>query len=1052
MDRIVALKVLSGTKFNGAEAESRFQREIRAVAKLSHPNIVAAFDAGHVDGVQFLVMELVNGCTLSRSVEQHGRLKVADAVCCIRQAAEGLQHAHEQGIIHRDIKPSNLMLVKADARCSDELGRSPQRTQPGIVKILDLGLAGFRASPDGRLDGAPAVTMTLTGTVLGTVDFMAPEQALDTKRADHRSDIYSLGCTLYFLLTGQTAYAGETFTQRLVAHREQPIPALHDVRPDVPLELDAVFQKMLAKQPDDRYQSMAEVVDAFRSLESRQTFHKLDDVTEGRLRPDIRDADTEKLLGDRPTNADEGRSQRRRRNWWLTATMLLVATALTVWRFVGMTDRTEHAVPQPAVASQSNSNGQTTAPSVTSVEKSVPLTSTVASSRPAQPPQVADSGLPGILQRPAALAGITRWQVESVFPRDKVSTVSWSPDGQLLALGCDDRQIRIYEVRSFRMTQLLVGHTARIDSVDWHPTQPRLASAAQDGTVRIWDVSTGDEQRKIASMPARFVRWSPDGQHLALACLDRMIRIFPRDESLPAIELQGHTSPPFEVCWNHDGTNLASAGGTDKTICVWKPDGELQRRIPQEDEVLAVAWHPADRWIAGGLRNGRVQLWITDGTAGPVLDGPIAMNATSLKWNRTGTLLAVGGYANSAANIETWTAEGTLATAFPTGFLHIEKVDWSPDGTRLVAGAWESSASVWTADGRLLATLGEPGRQIRALAWKPDGTQLAAAPASHPVCVWREDGTHSRVLDTDKGSVVRSLRWTGDGRLFVACLTPNRPVLVWTPDQLLEHDFHPFPDQHLPSHIAMDVDPSSQRVAVGGKGVIRIFDRLGHLQDEWKGHSGQVWCLAWHPHNGTLAASDSEGAVRLWNADGSSREILTARQKIAPALAWHPDGDRLAVGEGTRLWFCNADGSDPQPSETTYGAIQSLSWNRQGLLAMAHQSGAITLSNDRGEFRRLCDAPMTSHGLLVAWHPDNRQLAVTCGSGLLEVWDTEIADLNWQAVSLPGNHWVALDSRGQVLNGRIADLEHRLVYIVETTADGRRLLTPAQFRDLQSPR
>lgn len=1052
MDRVVALKVLSEAQITDAGSEARFQREIRAVAKLSHPNIVSAFDAGYVDGVQFLVMELINGCNLSRYVEQNGQLTVADAVCFIRQAAEGLQHTHEQGIIHRDIKPSNLMLVDADTQLVNEPPRSVHKAQPWIVKILDLGLAGFRASSAGKLDGVPAITMTATGTVLGTVDFMAPEQTLDTKYADHRSDIYSLGGTFYFLLTGQTAYTGETFTQRLVAHREQPIPLLRDMRPDVPLELEVVFQKMFAKRPEDRYQSMTEVVEAFRSLESRQIFDNLTDATEGRPRPDVREVDTEELLSDRAVNPDTSRSQRNRRNRWLTVTGLLVTVVLAVWRFHGIKDLADHAVLPPKVVSlsQPDLNEQATAPSSTPIKTPTPIDNAVSGPRPAQPLQVAVSILPGILQRPAALAGITRWQVESVLPRDKVNTVSWSPDGQLIALGCDDRQIRIYDVRSFRMTQLLVGHTEGIVSVDWHPTEPWLASAAKDGTVRIWNISTGDEWRQIWSIHAQFVRWSPDGQHLALACTDKLIHVLPLDMSHPPIALQGHTAAPFEVCWNHAGTHLASAGGADKSICIWKPDGELQLRLPHDDDVLSVAWHPADRWIAAGLRSGRVQLWTPDGTAGPVLDGPIGM-IVSVAWNPTGSHLAVSGCNSGTSNIETWTADGTLATTFQTGLRHVEEVDWSPDGTRFVAGVWESSASVWTEDGRLLATVGELGRQILSLAWKLDGTDLAAATSYHPACVWREDGTTPRVLDTDKGSAIRSMSWTEDGRLFAACLNPNRSLLVWTPDQLLEHAFSPFPDQNLPSQIGMDVDRSSQRVAVGGKGVIRIFDRRGQLQNEWNGHSGQVWYVAWHPSNGTLATSDSDGMVRIWDANGSSRELLTARQKIAPALAWHPDGDRLAVGEGTRLWSFKADGSDPQVSNTAYGAIQSLSWSRQGSLAIAHQYGTVTLWNNRGESRSLFDAPMTSHAMLVAWHPDNRRIAVTRGSGLLEVWDTERANVTWQTLSLPGNDWVSMDSGGQLLSGHQPDLENRLVYIVETAADGRRLLTPAQFRALQSP-
>jgi hypothetical protein len=160
------------------------------------------------------------------------------AMDCIIQAARGLEYAHAQGVVHRDIKPSNLIL-----------------DHDGTVKILDLGIARFQPLPEQAADD-----LTKTGCVLGTIDYMAPEQAMNTRRADHRADIYSLGCTLYFLLTGQPIFGGDTVMERLVAHREHPIPSLKKVCPAAPPWLDAIFQKMVAKKPEDRYQSVTELV------------------------------------------------------------------------------------------------------------------------------------------------------------------------------------------------------------------------------------------------------------------------------------------------------------------------------------------------------------------------------------------------------------------------------------------------------------------------------------------------------------------------------------------------------------------------------------------------------------------------------------------------------------------------------------------------------------------------------------------------------------------------------------------------------------------------
>jgi serine/threonine protein kinase len=244
LGKIVALKLIRKERLARPDAVRRFQREVRAAAALSHPNIVAAYDADEIDGTHVLVMECVDGAIdLARLVRQNGPLPVEKACEYIRQTAVGLQHAHERGMIHRDIKPHNLLATADGTR----------------VKILDMGLA--RRSQGGDDDDGSG-TMTLEGVVMGTPDYIAPEQALSAHTVDGRADLYSLGCTLYFLLTGQPPFPGGSPLEKFIKHREEPPPSLEQLRPGVPPQIARLTYWLLAKNPDDRAPSAAAVVEA----------------------------------------------------------------------------------------------------------------------------------------------------------------------------------------------------------------------------------------------------------------------------------------------------------------------------------------------------------------------------------------------------------------------------------------------------------------------------------------------------------------------------------------------------------------------------------------------------------------------------------------------------------------------------------------------------------------------------------------------------------------------------------------------------------------------
>ncbi len=259
MNRVVALKVLRKELHADRDVMARFSREIEVASQLTHPNIVHALDAGPIGNHLVLALEYVEGVDLSRLVKESGPLAVDQACDYARQAALGLQHAHECGLIHRDVKPSNLLVARSAKTnsWSDDSEAGPRTRGYGVVKLLDLGLA--------RLSEPPAASATRNLTVLagnsmlmGTPDYMAPEQALDFHGADVRSDVYSLGCTLYFLLAGEPPFAGTPLAQKLMKHQQAEAAPLSKHRRDVPKGLQPILDKMLAKEPARRYQTPGE--------------------------------------------------------------------------------------------------------------------------------------------------------------------------------------------------------------------------------------------------------------------------------------------------------------------------------------------------------------------------------------------------------------------------------------------------------------------------------------------------------------------------------------------------------------------------------------------------------------------------------------------------------------------------------------------------------------------------------------------------------------------------------------------------------------------------
>jgi serine/threonine-protein kinase len=245
--RVVALKVYRHE--GGTDALLHFQRERQAVTRLAHVNVIKTFEANQSGGLYYFAMEYVEGSDLHQYVAAGGPLAVEVACEYVRQVALGLQHAHQLGLVHRDIKPANLFLVNPPPP-----GNSARRGPDPVVKILDWGLARVNSGDKAPPESSRARHESARSQLIGTADYIAPEQARDASRVDIRADIYSLGCTFYYLLTGQPPFEAPTLMAKLMQHQSQEPPSVQQVRPEVPDDVSAMIRKMMAKKAEDRFQ------------------------------------------------------------------------------------------------------------------------------------------------------------------------------------------------------------------------------------------------------------------------------------------------------------------------------------------------------------------------------------------------------------------------------------------------------------------------------------------------------------------------------------------------------------------------------------------------------------------------------------------------------------------------------------------------------------------------------------------------------------------------------------------------------------------------------
>jgi serine/threonine-protein kinase len=676
LNRLEALKIIRPERLlQNPDAIRRFQREARSAAQLNHPNIVTIYDADMVNDVRFIAMEYVDGIDLAQLVRDRGPLPVAQACQFIRQAALGLQHAHEKGLVHRDIKPSNLLVTaprvgreslagirkppipggkpgKESSVSKSAEGNQPSDELPfwmsprAMVKILDMGLARLTE----REENDPVLSsLTHEGSVIGTPDFIAPEQARNSHLADIRSDLYSLGATFYFLLTARPPFPEGSAVEKLLMHQLDDPQPVEELRPEVPPGVVMVIRKLMAKSPDHRYQQpgdVAEILSTFGLTAGAQVVAK--PAPAGDNRPtstavvnvsgvpmDLSTTTTGPPTGPPATVVQPtGQQTPQVEGQTLPSTVIPPLDSVEAKR---LTHIKGHRGWVMSVAFSFDRNNLASG----GLDGSVRLRS-FSKSRPKEIvlPRVHQAGVHSLAYSPdgrllatgsGALDGmIFLWDVSKEEPEPvaalrghtaQVEALTFSPDGKLLASAGTDRSVRLWDVtaKGAEERATMKGHNDTVKSLAISPDSRVVASGGQDETIRLWSIGRiwTDELAVLRGPMGHVlsVSFSPDGQTLASGSLDQIVRLWDLggrqsgDRSM--IKLKEHPGVVRLVLFTPDGRNLVSVGSQGRAI-LW--DREKYERIrtwtmPGTTMVNSVALTHDGRYLAAGASDGTVNVY-----------------------------------------------------------------------------------------------------------------------------------------------------------------------------------------------------------------------------------------------------------------------------------------------------------------------------------------------------------------------------------------------------------------------------------------------------------
>ncbi|HEY7327633.1 MAG TPA: protein kinase [Gemmataceae bacterium] len=1016
LGRIVALKLIRKERLDHPDAVRRFRREIEAASKLSHPNIVLALDADEVNDTQFFAMEYVEGIDLAKHVKQQGPLPVDVASDYIRQAALGLQHAHERGMVHRDIKPHNLLLT----------------AQTGTIKVLDMGLARLSSDSHG---GTSSGSLTQEGAVMGTPDYIAPEQALDSHSADIRADLYSLGCTFYFLLTGQVPFPGGTVMEKLFRHQTQPPRSLLALRPEVPAPVVGVVNRLMAKRASERFQTPAELVAALDKARETKTALAAVPVAAGVPQNITLPAALPDQDGSRP-NLEQGKTPRA-----ASQSFQATSTGSMTSPFAGLRHDTirqeEDACPADQMASSkrvlllsaagggaliallllvllfrrgstdraaadiTSSSTMAESPGASSAEKEwkalraraetkgvdrtklrneiIAFRRKYAATREAREASEWLMRLPSPLDRWNVLP-LSPWQKLDGQPKELLAVLgdhrSWvghagggnrqfvqhSSDGGWLACNAGDGTIRLLDPGDLSIRAILKADEPQV-SLDVRRDGKVIVTSGRTSVV-LWDVR-GKQPQQIGVLKG-FPGWvgavalSPDGKQLAIPCETQTptVRLWdiagePKEQAV----LKGHaTGIICKPAFSPDGKTLAT-GSTDKTIHIW----DLSAKEPRERAVLkdhtywvvSVTFSPDGKLLASsGQHDYTIRLW--------------DMTAAEPKELTGGP----------------WLGEATDDAVF------------SPDGKRLACAFWGGQWRMWeVSDGQLkpIAQVPDHRTVVWAISFSPDGRTLATASADGTVHLWSVQDMPPRqhFVSPGHGQPITSLAFTPDDGTLVS-MARDGTVRLWNLQTPPERERATLAIQ--PGFACGAVHPDGRTLVTCDGTDKRVFWDIASGK-ELRSAPGRVWHTAYRPDGKMLIGTTDNYDVTFWDTESGEMKRVERGEPNSgmSALAISPDGRRVAVSDVRgviHLWH-TGDAREHRSCKAPEGCASGLTFSADSkTLAAAGKDGRLHLFDVTTTRERSSFPAHEREVAFLTYSPDGKQLISAGADGRIVIQDS----------------------------------------------------------------